>query len=78
MVCKTIIFGIRPLYTSILSEYSNISVMTLFSYSAFVKPICLPYNDRFDDDYHRDNQGLEVKVAGWGATQKEGNCYLAV
>ena len=52
--------------------------MTLFSYSAFVKPICLPYNDRFDDDYHRDNQGLEVKVAGWGATQKEGNCYLAV
>ena len=76
MVCKTIIFGIRPLYTSI--EYTNIPVMTLFSYSAFVKPICLPYNDRFDDDYHRDNQGLEVKVAGWGATQKEGNCYLAV
>ena len=75
MVCKTIIFGIRPL---LLAEYSNILVMTLFSYSAFVKPICLPYNDRFDDDYHRDNQGLEVKVAGWGATQKEGNCYLAV
>ena len=78
MVCKTIIFGIRPLYTSMPAEYSNISIMTLFSYSAFVKPICLPYNDRFDDDYHRDNQGLEVKVAGWGATQKEGNCYLAV
>ena len=61
-----------------MAEYSNISIMPLFSYSAFVKPICLPYNDRFDDDYHRDNQGLEVKVAGWGATQKEGNCYLAV
>ena len=52
--------------------------MNLFLYSAFVKPICLPYNDRFDDDYHRNDQGLEVKVAGWGATQKEGNCYLAV
>ena len=75
MVSKSIILGIKLLYTCI---YSNIAVMALFLYSAFVKPICLPYNDHFDDDYHRNNQGLEVKVAGWGATQKEGNCYLAV
>ena len=77
MVGKAIIFGIRLLYTCITHvDFQNWK--TLFSYLAFVKPICLPYNDRFDDDYHRNDQGLEVKVAGWGATQKEGNCYLAV
>ena len=77
MVGKARIFGITLLY-EVKVGYLNIKIMPLFLYSAFVKPICLPYNDRFDDDYHRNDQGLEVKVAGWGATQKEGNCYLAV
>ena len=37
---------------------------------AFVKPICLPYEDDADDKYHINDNGkrLETWVAGWGAT----------
>ena len=44
-------------------------------YSAYVKPICLPYDDNVKEDYHVDSEGEKLKtwVAGWGATDPRGN-----
>ena len=48
--------------------------MILLFIIAFVKPICLPYEDDADDKYYinDDGQRLETWVAGWGATNSVG------
>ena len=42
--------------------------------SAFVRPICLPYEDAVEEDYHTSNamKSHAFWVAGWGATTKRG------
>ena len=44
--------------------------MILLFIIAFVKPICLPYEDDVDVRYHINDNGqrLQTWVAGWGAT----------
>ena len=40
-----------------------------------MKPICLPYEDDPDEDYHT-NEAMQQHlfwVAGWGATTRRGN-----
>ena len=39
-----------------------------------MKPICLPYEDAFDEDYQIDKTKgkLETWVAGWGAIDPKG------
>ena len=40
----------------------------------FVRPICLPYEDDVDEDYHSSDamKSHQFWVAGWGATTKRG------
>ena len=46
----------------------------------YVKPICLPYDDKFDEDYRKDEHGdkFEAHVAGWGATTEKGINHNAI
>ena len=46
----------------------------------YVTPICLPYDDKFDEDYRKDEHGdkLEAHVAGWGATTEKGITHNAI
>ena len=48
--------------------------MILLFIIAFVKPICLPYEDNANDRYHIGDNGqrLQTWVAGWGATNAVG------
>ena len=44
----------------------------------FVKPICLPYGDAANEDYHFDADGerQQTWVAGWGVTDVKGKFLL--
>ena len=46
----------------------------IFFISAFVRPICLPYEDVIEEDYHTSDamKSHAFWVAGWGATTKRG------
>ena len=47
----------------------------------FVKPICLPYEDDPNEDYHTSDamKHHEFWVAGWGATTARGNyCMIPI
>ena len=43
----------------------------------FVKPICLPYEDAANEDYHFDADGerQQTWVAGWGVTDIKGKFF---
>ena len=48
--------------------------MNALFFIAFVRPICLPYEDDAEEDYHTSNvmKSHAFWVAGWGATTKRG------
>ena len=52
----------------------NVQCRLFFSFLEYVKPICLPYDDKFDEDYRKDEYGnnFEAHVSGWGATTQKG------
>ena len=54
-------------------RYHSVLILNVFI-SAFVRPICLPYEDVIEEDYHSSDamKSHAFWVAGWGATTKRG------
>ena len=61
-------------FTNYIKGYLENSINTKNLIIAFVRPICLPYEDAVEEDYHTSNamKSHAFWVAGWGATTKRG------